>query len=67
MSTTIPYERLEDDLVDNLNKTMKEGNQVKKGRPYKICGGKTKERKGIVATSCKDLVEKGKIIFYQNS
>ena len=67
VSAAIPYQGLEDDSEDNLNNTMKEGNHVKKGRPYKVCGGKTKDRKGIVATSFKELVEKGKIIFCQNS
>ena len=67
VSAVIPYKMPEDDSEDNLNNTMKEGNHVKKGRPYKVCGGKTKDRKGIVATSFKELVEKGKIIFYQIS
>ena len=60
VSAAIPYERLEDNSDDNSNKSAKKGNQAKKGRPYKVCGGKTKDRKGIVATSFKELVEKGK-------
>ena len=63
VSAAIPYERLEDNSDDNSNKTAKKGNQVKKGRPYKVCGGKTKDRKGIVASSFKELVEKGKEYF----
>ena len=64
VSAIILYERLEKNSEDNLNNNMKEGNQVIKGRPYKVCGGKTKDRKGIVATSFKELVEKGKIILF---
>jgi hypothetical protein len=67
VSAIIPYQMPEDDSENNLNKTMKEGNRVKKGRPYKVCGGKTKDGKGIVAMSFKELVEKGKILFYQIS
>ena len=29
------------------------------GRPYKVCGGKNLERKGIVASSYTELVRKG--------
>ena len=63
VSAAIPYERLEDNSDDGSNKTAKQGNQVKKGRPYKVCGGKTKDRKGIVASSFKELVGKGNYIF----
>ena len=60
VSAAIPYERLEDSSEDNNDKAEERESQAKKGRPYKVCGGKTKDRKGIVATSFKELVEKGK-------
>ena len=56
VSAGITYQRLKDNLGDNSIKSVKQENQVKKGRPYKVCGGKTKDRKGIVATSFKIIV-----------
>ena len=44
VSAAIPYERLEDYSDDSSNKTAIKGNQAKNGRPYKVCGGKTKDR-----------------------
>ena len=59
-STKIPYERLEDSYEDNSVKA--EERPANKGRPYKVCGGKAKDRKGIMASSFKELVEKGERI-----
>ena len=54
-NTILPYERLGDNSDDNTNKTPKKEDH--------ISGGKTKDRKGIVATSFMELVEKGKEYF----
>ena len=43
-----------------LKKTMTTEVTERRGRPYKVCGGRHKDRKGIVAISFEDLVEKGK-------
>ena len=59
VSASFSYERLEDILEDNTDKSEEKEKPAKKGRPYKVCGGKAKDRKGIVATSFKELVEKG--------
>ena len=34
--------------------------QVPRERPYKVCGGKNRDRKGIVAASFKDLIVKAR-------
>ena len=60
-STKIPYERL-DDGEDNSVKAGEKERPANKGRPYKVCGGKAKDRKGIMASSFKELVEKGERI-----
>ena len=75
VSFSIAYEKLVDDLSEapSVVKTREKENLLeivapdfsketilRKGRPYKVCGGKSKDRKGIVAVSFKELVEKGK-------
>ena len=75
VSFSIAYEKLVDDLSEapTVAKTRENENLrdifatdfskatlPRKGRPYKVCGGKSKDRKGIVAESFKELVEKGK-------
>ena len=65
-STKIPYERLEDSYEDNSVKAEEKKRPANKGRPYKVCGGKAKDRKGIMASSFKELVEKGERKVYQS-
>ena len=42
-----------------------EEKEARRGRPYKVQGGQGKERKGVVANSFKELVDKGrgKLVF----
>ena len=61
----LPLENFEHCLVSKISSLrecslVEEKEVVKRGRPYKVCGGKSKDRKGIVAKSFKELVEKGK-------
>ena len=56
VSSAIQYHRFEADSEINSDKT-------EKGSPYKVCGGRSKDRKGIVATSFTELVEKGRRTF----
>ena len=51
--------RQKDDVDDVWGKPGTKAELPKKGRPYKVCGVRSKDRKGIVATSFKELVEKG--------
>ena len=37
-----------------------EAEDSNRARPYKVCGGLTKERKGIVARSFQELLEKAR-------
>ena len=56
---SIPKEWLENSFADNDEITEEKEKPTQKARPYKVCGGKAKDRKGIMATSFKELVEKG--------
>ena len=62
---TVAKTREKEKLMGSLATDFSKGTLPRKGRPYKVCGGKSKDRKGIVAVSFKELVEKG-ISFLRN-
>jgi len=59
-SVSFSYERLDESFKENHELVKSEEKPVRRDRPYKVCGGKSKDRKGIVASSFKELVEKAK-------
>ena len=64
LSTSIAYQRMLNSTSENPSRLSvpKKSTVKKKGRPYKVCSSRHSERKGIVATSFKELVKKGKLI-----
>ena len=65
LSASIAYQRMLNSTSENSSRLSIEAEKTcvrKVGRPYKVCSSRHAERRGIVASSCAELRDKGDLI-----